>query len=163
MILLGLGANLPSSVGQPAATLRVALTKLADLAIVPIATSKFYVSTAWPDPADPEFVNAVAEIRTTLDPATLLKQLHAIEEQLGRRRGASNAPRTLDLDLLDYEGRIEAGPPRLPHPRLESRGFALIPLADVAPMWRHPVTHRTVGELISDLEPGQRRIRLLRQ
>ncbi len=163
MILLALGANLPSPVGSPAATLRFALSKLADSAIVPIATSNFYVTTAWPDPTDPEFVNAVAEVRTALDPAALLNQFHAIEEQFGRRRGASNAPRTLDLDLLDYDGRIDAGPPQLPHPRMEKRGFVLLPLAEVAPAWRHPVTHRTVGELIVELEPSQREVRLLRQ
>ena len=161
MILLSLGANLPSAVGDPAATLRFALSRLAALDIVPIATSNFYVTKAWPDPADPEFVNAVAEIRTSLDPAALLKQFHAIEEQLGRRRSASNAPRTLDLDLLDYDGRIDAGPPELPHPRMTNRGFVLIPLADVAPAWRHPVTNQTVDELISNLEPDRSHIRLL--
>ena len=163
MILLGLGANLPSPVGSPAETLRFALAKLADSAIVPITTSNFYVTTAWPNPADPDFVNAVAVIRTSLDPTMLLNQFHAIEEQLGRQRGASNAPRTLDLDLLDYDGRIGAGPPQLPHPRMEKRGFVLLPLAEVAPAWRHPVTHRTVSELIMDLEAGQREVRLLRQ
>jgi 2-amino-4-hydroxy-6-hydroxymethyldihydropteridine diphosphokinase len=161
MILLSLGSNLASPVGGPAATLRFALSRLAVLDIVPIAISNFYVTKAWPNPADPEFVNAAAEIRTALDPAALLKQFHVIEEQLGRCRGAANAPRTLDLDLLDYDGRIDAGPPQLPHPRMAGRGFVLIPLAEVAPAWRHPVTNQTVSELISNLGPDERRIDLL--
>jgi 2-amino-4-hydroxy-6-hydroxymethyldihydropteridine diphosphokinase len=161
MILLSLGANLPSSVGAPAATLRFALSRLMALAIVPVATSNFYVTRAWPDPTDPEFVNAVAQVRTALDPAELLKQMHGIEEQLGRRRGQINAPRTLDLDLIDYDGRIDVGPPELPHPRIADRGFVLVPLADVAPDWRHPVTHRTVGEMIASLALDQRALRPL--
>jgi len=61
------------------------------------------------------------------------------------------APRTLDLDLIDYNHRIEDGDPELPHPRLQDRAFVLIPLRDVAPEWRHPETGRTVDELIADL------------
>jgi 2-amino-4-hydroxy-6-hydroxymethyldihydropteridine diphosphokinase len=81
-----------------------------------------------------------------------LATLHEVEAALGRRRGAPNAARTLDLDLIDYDGRVEAGPPILPHPRLETRGFVLLPLAEVAPGWRHPVSGRTVGDLIATLE-----------
>ena len=161
MILLGLGANLPSPAGAPVETLRFALGKLATLGIVPLRTSNFFAAAAWPDPADPEFVNAVAQVETVLDPATLLNELHAIEEQMGRRRGARNAPRILDLDLLDYHGRVDTGPPELPHPRMVERGFVLIPLSELAPNWRHPTTNRTVDALISALPPDQRQIRRL--
>jgi len=156
MILLALGANLPSAVGPPALTLRAALDKLRNLSVVPVATSQFFVTPAWPDPSAPAFVNAVARVETALDPACLLRQLHAVEEFFGRRRGARNAPRTLDLDLLDYDGRIEAGPPQLPHPRLEQRGFVLMPLAEVAPRWRHPITGRSISQLIAALDPQNR-------
>jgi 2-amino-4-hydroxy-6-hydroxymethyldihydropteridine diphosphokinase len=72
---------------------------------------------------------------------------------LGRERDAPNAPRAIDLDLLDYRGAVEAGPPVLPHPRLHLRAFVLLPLAEIAPGWRHPVSRRAIGELIAALAP----------
>jgi 2-amino-4-hydroxy-6-hydroxymethyldihydropteridine diphosphokinase len=60
----------------------------------------------------------------------------------------------LDLDLLDYDGRIENGPPLLPHPRMDARAFVLVPLREVAPDWRHPISGLTVSELIEKLPPG---------
>jgi len=95
-------------------------------------------------------------VQTALDPVSLLEALHRIEQCFGRTRGARNAPRTLDLDLVDYEGRIEQGSPILPHPRIEGRGFVLYPLADVAPEWRHPISGKSVRELIAALPEDQR-------
>jgi 2-amino-4-hydroxy-6-hydroxymethyldihydropteridine diphosphokinase len=148
MILLGLGANLPSTAGSPATTLRAALRRLANIAIVPSVVSQFYVSPAWPDPRDPAFVNAVATLETALEPMQLLDCLHRVEAEFGRVRSVRNAPRTLDLDLLDYHGRVEAGPPQLPHPRIAERGFVLVPLREVAPEWRHPVTGQAITSLV---------------
>lgn len=161
MIVLAFGANLPSAAGSPAATLRAALAELGRAGIAPVAVSKFYVTTAWPDPRDPAFVNAVARVETNLEPAVLLAELHRIEGQFGRTRDARNAPRRLDLDIVDYHGRIEAGPPQLPHPRAAERGFVLIPLADVAPGWLHPVSRQTVEALIAALPAAQRNVREL--
>lgn len=151
MILIALGANLSSHVGSPERTLRASLTVLCENAASVISVSNFYCSPAWPDPSDPPFVNAVAQMETTRDPASLMKLLAEIENRFGRVRTVRNAPRTLDLDLLDYNGRIEPGPPILPHPRIEMRDFVLIPLRDVAPDWRHPVSGKSVDELIAAL------------
>jgi 2-amino-4-hydroxy-6-hydroxymethyldihydropteridine diphosphokinase len=83
--------------------------------------------------------------------------LHRIESDYGRTRSAKrNAPRTLDLDLIDYDGRVEEGPPLLPHPRLADRAFVLIPLSDIAPDWRHPVTGHSVTELVAALREESR-------
>lgn len=161
MILIALGANLPSSAGEPAATLQAALAALETRGADVQAVSRFYATPAWPDPNDPPFVNAVARIETALPPRELLAVLHDVEIAFGRQRSERNAPRTLDLDLLDYEGRVEFGPPELPHPRMAQRGFVLIPLADVAPEWRHPVTGRNVQSLIADLSQEQRNVRAL--
>lgn len=117
--------------------------------------SSLYETPAWPDPSDPPFVNAAAEIETDMSPEALLAALHAIEAGFGRRRSERNAPRTLDLDLLAYhdlirtedEARAEQGPV-LPHPRLESRAFVLAPLAEIAPDWRHPVSAETAAALL---------------
>lgn len=156
MILIALGGNLPSPAGLPVATFRAALDKLRSLEIVPLRASQFFVTPAWPDSHDPAFVNAVVSVRTGYDPASLLYQLQRVEEAFGRRAERRNAPRSLDLDILDYEGRIETGPPCLPHPRLSVRGFVLVPLSQVDPEWHHPVSGKTVAELIEALPPEER-------
>ncbi|MBI1366231.1 MAG: 2-amino-4-hydroxy-6-hydroxymethyldihydropteridine diphosphokinase [Alphaproteobacteria bacterium] len=153
MILVGLGSNLSFNGKPPAGIITsafVALNKIVTVA----AVSRLYWSPAWPDPDDPPFVNAVARIETPLAPAPLLAALHALEAGFGRRRGRANAPRTLDLDLLDYDGiRFGggAGQPALPHPRLTARDFVLAPLAEVAPGWRYSATGQTAAELLGAL------------
>jgi 2-amino-4-hydroxy-6-hydroxymethyldihydropteridine diphosphokinase len=154
MILIALGANLPSPAGPPVETVKAAFGVLGRRGIQVEASSFLYRSPAWPDPSDPPFVNAVAKVGTRLSPAELLRTLHEIEDFFGRIRSWRNAPRTLDLDLIDYDGRCEPGPPELPHPRLAERRFVLQPLADVAPHWRHPVGGRSVSELIALLPLG---------
>jgi 2-amino-4-hydroxy-6-hydroxymethyldihydropteridine diphosphokinase len=153
VILIALGANLPSPAGKPADTLNAALTGFAVRSITIEKRSGFYRSAAWPNPNDPPFINAVAAVRTNLSPAALLATLHELESSFGRERSELNAPRTLDLDILDFDGRIEQGSPALPHPRMEGRAFVLLPLRDVAPDWRHPVSGRSVSELIAALPP----------
>lgn len=140
MILIGLGANLPSKAGAPARTLLAALAELSRSDVSVLAVSPYYENPAWPDPGDPAYVNAVARIETTRSPEDLLLLLRAIELWFGRTTAEKNAPRPLDLDLLDYHGRIQPGPPILPHPRMSERRFVLAPLHIIAPDWRHPVS-----------------------
>jgi 2-amino-4-hydroxy-6-hydroxymethyldihydropteridine diphosphokinase len=156
MILIGLGANLTSSVGAPDATLRGAIAELAAHGIGLVQVSPFYRSPAWPDPRDPAYANAVASIETDLSPQELMARLHETETAFGRMRSARNAPRTLDLDLLDYRGVVDRGPPTLPHPRAASRNFVLIPLRDVAPGWKHPVSKKGINALIAALSEEER-------
>lgn len=146
--LIALGANIPSKAGAPARTLKAALAALARANVKITAVSPFYESQAWPDGAAPSFINAVAAIQTHLQPIALMALLHQVETDFGRTRSVPNAPRTLDLDLLDYAGRILEGPLTLPHPRLAERLFVLEPLRDVAPQWRHPVTDKDVESLL---------------
>lgn len=154
MIVIALGANLPSKYGPPAAGLRAALTRLGERGLEVAAVSSFYKTPAWPDPADPAFVNAVAVLRTGLQPVELLNLLHEVETEFGRLRSAPNSPRTLDLDLIDHDGKVMSGAVDLPHPRLTERSFVLAPLAEVAPGWRHPVTGEGAGALLARL-PGR--------
>jgi 2-amino-4-hydroxy-6-hydroxymethyldihydropteridine diphosphokinase len=156
MIVIALGANLDSPAGPPAATILAALDVLAQNGVKIEVVSTFFATPAWPDPSDPPFVNAVARVGTAHMPAALMEILHKIESAYGRTRSEKNAPRTLDLDLIDYHGRVEKGPPTLPHPRVAERAFVLIPLFDIAPGWRHPVTGRSVAELIDALPEESR-------
>ena len=156
MILIALGASLPSHAGAPEQTLRASLAALSEKGIAVISASRIFQTPAWPDPHDPPFVNAMLRVTTELSPKALMETLHGIEAVFGRSRGAANAPRTLDLDLIDYNGRIEDGALVLPHPRAAVRGFVLLPLADVAPDWRHPVSGRPVQDLIAALPEGER-------
>ena len=156
MILIALGANLPTHAGAPAFTLRAALASLAKNGVIVRAVSTFYRTPAWPDPRDPAFVNAVARIETELSPVKLMELLQSTETAFGRARGARNAPRTLDLDVLDYNSRVEEGPPILPHPRIAGRAFVLIPLRDVAPEWCDPVSGKSIVQLMDELAADAR-------
>ena len=134
-VFVGLGANL----GDAGATLQQALLQLAALpGTRRLATSSLYRS-APVDAAGPDFINAVAELSTTLEPLPLLRALQAIEQQHGRQRLYRNAPRTLDLDLLLYGQRVvDVADLTVPHPRLQRRAFVLLPLLELAPDLLHP-------------------------
>lgn len=160
MILIGLGANLPSAAGAPAATLAAALAELEAAGVAVERRSPWYRTAPLPADDQPWYVNGVAAVATRLGPEELLALLHRIEAGFGRRRRRRNEPRELDLDLLDYQGLVRAAAPVLPHPRLTERAFVLLPLADVAPGWRHPATGAGTAELIAALSPGQRLERL---
>ncbi|PKO48904.1 MAG: 2-amino-4-hydroxy-6-hydroxymethyldihydropteridine diphosphokinase [Betaproteobacteria bacterium HGW-Betaproteobacteria-4] len=128
---VALGANL----GDPAATVRAAFGALANLPESRVSRSSSLYRTAPVGLTDqPDFINAVAELQTTLAPEALLDALFDIEQRFGRIRADKNGPRTLDLDLLLYDDqRIDLPHLTLPHPRLHLRAFVLQPLAEIAP------------------------------
>ncbi len=155
-ILIGLGGNLPSPLGEPRETCEAALAALSRAGVAIARRSRWYRSAPVPVSDQPWFVNGVAAIETALSPAALLDLMLDVERRLGRVRAERWGPRLIDLDLLDYRGLIRARPaPVLPHPRLAERGFVLLPLAEVAPDWRHPGTGAAIAELIAALPAGQ--------
>ena len=120
-----------------------------------LARSRYFDAAPVPPSRQPRFVNAVIRVETELSPRSLLDLLHQIEAEAGRVRGERNAARSLDLDLLDYDGRVSPTDPELPHPRMHLRGFVLLPLADIAPGWLHPILGTPIQALIQALPPGE--------
>ncbi|HQT47779.1 MAG TPA: 2-amino-4-hydroxy-6-hydroxymethyldihydropteridine diphosphokinase [Acidocella sp.] len=156
MILIAIGANLPGLCGSlPLETCRAAAQRVReDPGLDFVALSSWYRTAAIPRGDFPDYCNGVLRLRGEADPAELLARMHAIEAEFGRERGELNAPRTLDLDVIDINGLIRATPtPVLPHPRAHLRAFVLRPILDVAPGWRHPVLRQNVATLLSELPP----------
>ena len=157
MILIAVGANLPGPWGpDPIATCRRAVVEIGQLPGLRLdAVSHWYRSAPMPASDQPDYVNGVVRLSGRADPAELLAGLQAIEQAGGRVRGALNAARTLDLDIIDIDGMVRAAPdPLLPHPRAHMRAFVLLPLRDVAPDWVEPRSRRTVAELLGTLRTG---------
>jgi 2-amino-4-hydroxy-6-hydroxymethyldihydropteridine diphosphokinase len=155
---IGLGANLPSTVGVPAETIAAAIDRLAEWGRV-TARSALYRTAPVGYVDQPAFVNAAVLLETELAPLCLLDALLGIERCFGRDRvaGPPKGPRTLDLDLLMYGDSVpgdqvldEPGL-TLPHPAMHQRRFVLAPLQEIAPEWRHPVLRRTIRELLAGL------------
>ena len=170
--VIALGANIASPSGPPDATLLRAFDALPGSGVRLIARSSLWRTPCMPRGAGPDYVNAAAILETSLSPQALLDHLHAIEASFDRARTGRWAARTLDLDLIDFDGRIEpdanvqatwrALPPDrqaqdapdrmiLPHPRLQDRGFVLLPMQEIAPDWRDPVSGLDVTALIDRL------------
>ena len=154
MIIVALGANIPAPDGAPPlVTLRRALGALAALpGLELVGTSRAWSSAPVPPSAQPRYLNAVASLVGTADPVWLLGALQGIEAAAGRRRSVANAPRPLDLDIIDLDGLVRSFPdPVLPHPRAHQRGFVLRPLAELVPDWTHPATGAALASLTAAL------------
>lgn len=160
MILIAIGSNLPHpELGSPRAVCEAALQEVQARGITIARRSPWYRSAPVPPSGQPWFVNGVAEVAPAagLGPEELLRALHEVEAALGRTRNRRNEARIVDLDLIDFEGQVSVAEatPQLPHPRLQERAFVLLPLRDLNPAWRHPVTGETIDRLIEALPQGQ--------
>jgi 2-amino-4-hydroxy-6-hydroxymethyldihydropteridine diphosphokinase len=147
---IALGSNL----GDRAGTLLAAVRELNATPGVRVTRLSTFHDTApvGGPPDQPRFLNAAAELSATLGPEELLRVLLAVEQKLGRVRREKDGPRTLDLDLLLYDDLVRASPdPVVPHPRLHERRFVLAPLAEIAAAVVHPVSCRSVKELLAQL------------
>lgn len=115
--------------------------------------SRIYETEPWGYTDQPDFLNQVVAGETALDPRRVLTHLKAIEDDLGRQETFRYGPRVIDLDLLFYDDLVSQAPDlAVPHPRLHERAFVLVPLADIAPSLRHPVSRKTVQEMLRGVD-----------
>ena len=170
--LIAFGSNVSTALGSPAEMVSASLAALESTGFTLRARSRFFRTPAFPHGSGPDFVNACAAFETPWPADRVLEHLHRIEARFGRKRKKRWAPRTLDLDLIALGGAVtpsrdvvdtwmslplelqtQTAPDQLilPHPRLHERAFVLIPLADVAAGWRHPITGNSVAEMVAAL------------
>ncbi len=149
---LAIGSNL----GNRKLNIELTKFKLQSNLINILKSSSLYETSSWPDKTKPKFLNNVIKIKTYLSPAQLLKICKKIEFQLGRKRKAKNEPRTCDIDIIDYDQKavksINSYSIVIPHPRMESRNFVLIPLYELSKNWKHPIKKVNIVKLISFLD-----------
>ncbi|MEM6664021.1 MAG: 2-amino-4-hydroxy-6-hydroxymethyldihydropteridine diphosphokinase [Pseudomonadota bacterium] len=173
--LLSFGTNQSLAEIDLRSTFDLAISKVTEMPDTTITRiSRTYSTPAVPVDSGPDFLNAVALVKTAYQPKQLLAMLHGIEDKLGRIRPVRWGPRVCDIDLLAFGDLIapnheilqtwmaldddtaRATPPDqllLPHPRMHRRGFVLLPLLEVAPDWTHPVLGQTVREMVDALPP----------
>ena len=175
--LIALGANLPFAESPPEMTIAKALSDFNEFRLRITATSSFYHTPCFPAGAGPDYVNAVASAETSLGAEEVLERLHKLELRYGRERSVRWGQRTLDLDLiaagdnvmpdrngyqrwqtLSAERQRELAPETLvlPHPRLAERAFVLVPMAEIAPNWVHPLTGKTTLQMVDALEDAEK-------
>lgn len=153
MILIGIGSNLGNSVDICKAAVK---TLNAYEKVEVVRVSRWFQTAPVPVSDQPWYVNGAAALETKLLPERLLELLHTIEADAGRVRRERNEARVLDLDLLAYNDEVlMSGDVLVPHPRIAERAFVLHPLMDIAPSWRHPVTGKTVMDMLKELPAGQ--------
>lgn len=174
---VALGANRPGPWGEPTETLQKAIEKLSDFSADTPKVSNIFATPAFPEGSGPEFSNAILSFRTEDDATSLMQKIHEIETEAGRFRRKRWESRVLDLDLialgqqvlpdresflrwraLPLERQIEEAPDELilPHPRMQDRAFVLVPMAEIAPDWRHPVLGKTTAEMRDALPAADR-------
>ena len=140
-----IGGNL----GDRAAYLQLAVKHIEALCGKITSSSSIYETAAWGNTKQPAFYNQAIQLMTQMAPEDLLEQLLAIELEMGRVRSQKYGPRTIDLDILMIDDKVlDTQNLTIPHPQMQHRRFALLPLAEIAPSLRHPVLDKTVSELL---------------
>ena len=162
MLLLGLGSNLSSNFGNRFENIDLAISYLQSHKIQLLKKSSFYETLSYPDIKNPKFINVVIKVLTHLPPEEFASVLISIEETLERKRNQKNEPRTCDIDIIDYNGKVmnfiyKRLIFKVPHEKLIYRNFVLFPLQEIAPNWIHPITKEKISNLIAKLPEEDRK------
>jgi 2-amino-4-hydroxy-6-hydroxymethyldihydropteridine diphosphokinase len=157
MILLSLGSNLPSKFGDSKNTILKCYEFFNNNDIKILKKSSFYETFAIPNKSDPKFVNSVISIETRFSPEELIKYILKVEEKFDRKREQINAPRTCDIDIVDFNSEIinifnKNISLEIPHPRLEQRSFVLYPIREIDKNWKSPLSGKKIDQLIENLD-----------
>lgn len=177
-VLALLGSNVTFELNESAELVRDALNCLSERGLRITSVSRYYSTACFPAGAGPDFINVAVQLLVDEPAEILMKTLHQVEDKFGRERPSRWAQRTLDIDMIAYGDRVapdrdtflhwmnlpldrqmQEAPDQLilPHPRLQDRGFALIPLADVAPDWCHPVLGKTIQQMVDALPDASKK------
>ena len=156
-IYLAIGSNL----GNRFENIEKAKFKLSQNNIRILRSSSYYESLSWPNPKSPKFLNVVLNVKTDLKPLKLLSKCKEVEIELGRKKTKKNSPRECDIDIIDYLNEKISGKIILPHPRMHSRNFVLLPLFEINKNWIHPISKQHIKYLIFSLP--NRDIRSIKQ
>tara|TARA_Y100000590_G_C15552776_1_gene951583 strand:+ start:271 stop:783 length:513 start_codon:yes stop_codon:yes gene_type:complete len=161
MILLALGSNLKSSFGDRFKNIDLAVSALKEHDIKVKKKSSYYESFSYPNKKDPKFINIIVNVESHLSPQDLASVLIFIEESLERERRKKNDPRTCDIDIVDYKGKVMNFIYKdmnftVPHKKLTFRNFVLFPLYEVSPNWRHPKTKELISTLIENIPDDEK-------
>tara|TARA_Y100000590_G_scaffold432468_1_gene548528 strand:- start:1747 stop:2259 length:513 start_codon:yes stop_codon:yes gene_type:complete len=162
MILLSLGSHLSSKYGDKIQNLKHTLLHLEKAGLTIIKKSSIYETPSYPDQNMPKFVNMVILVKSNLSPEELMSLLINIEKKMERIRGKKNEPRTCDIDIIDYKNQVLDFNYKnlnlvIPHEKLSSRNFVLIPLQEIFPNWKHPKTKEIISSLIENLSTKDRK------
>ena len=149
-VYLAIGSNLGNKINN----IEISKIELEKYKIKILKSSSKYISESWPEPTMPHYINVIIKIKTSLAPLELLKICNLIEKKLGRIRSKKNAPRTCDIDIIDYDKKIlnkKNSKLILPHPRMNKRNFVLLPLFELDKLWKHPKSKINIVDLINSL------------
>ena len=152
MILLNIGSSLDTIEGDRLFNLKrsLELLKLENIKIIKL--SSIYETPSYPNKKNPKFLNLGLEIKCNYTPINLIKRFNKIEKKLKRARGVKNQPRTCDIDLIDYEGKVfNSKELTTPHPKAHLRNFVLFPIKEISPKWIHPMLNKKIDLLIKKL------------
>ena len=157
MILLSLGSNLPSKFGDSKNTILKCYEFFNNNDIKILKKSSFYETFAIPNKSDPKFVNSVISVESRFSPEELIKYILKVEEKFDRKREQINAPRTCDIDIVDFNGEVinilnKNISLEIPHPRLEKRSFVLYPIREIDKNWKSPLSGKYIDQLIENLD-----------
>ncbi len=159
MIHLNIGSNLNSFFGSRYDNITIAINLLIESEVKILKISNLYETPSYPNQNLPKFLNVGILVNFNQSPFSLLNQINLIEKKIGRKKTKKNEPRVIDIDIIDFDGKIiskESNNPILPHPRSHLRNFVLYPILEIDPNWLHPIIKKNAQFLINNLSQKSR-------